>query len=341
MLKVQKTRPKNKKKLIRKGLTSQKKKSKDKHDFQSLVPGDIIDIVAPGSYCTKEVLEKSIQWLKAQGFQARIPDALIEPQIYLSNTDQQRFYHFKQALFAEDSKAIWCLRGGYGSLRLLPELQKIKKLPFKKWFLGYSDITTIHQWLNQNHGWTTLHSPLFDRAGLGAFQEVEKNEVIGLISGQKKEIHFSHLKPFNTMAQNFCDKNKKIKSKILGGNLTVFTSSLGTFLDPKKFIEKNKPLLFFEDIGERGYRLDRLLHQCLLSGVFQNASAVVLGDFLGGSETNGENHVLTVLRDFFEQLSVPVFSGLPVGHGGLQRVLPLNAQTYLTCAKETSLIVSV
>lgn len=313
--------------------TKKLKSRSKKSTFKFLNVGDIVDIVAPGSACSNEVFLSAVSWVKAQGYVPRFPKDLLDPQLFIANTDEKRLQHLVAALKSKDSKAVWCLRGGYGAIRLVPELLKIKKLPNKKLFIGYSDVTTIHQWLNQKMNWPSVHGPLLDRLGQNQLSEQNKNELIGLLSGQKKEIFFSDLKPLNAAAQK---KNLKLTGRIFGGNLTVFCSSLGTALQPKL----KDHFLFFEDIGERGYRIDRMLEQLKQAGQLNKCKAVLLGDFLLGQETNGENHVWPVIAKFFEKSKVPVFSGLQAGHGDIQRPVILNSKASLACGESIRLLTS-
>lgn len=301
--------------------------------FNYLKTGDVIDIVAPGSPCSQEVFLSAVSWIKAQGYVPRYPANILEPDIFISNSDEKRLQFLLEALKNKESKAVWCLRGGYGALRLVPELLKIKKLPQKKLFIGYSDVTTIHLWLNQKMNWPTVHGPLLDRCGQNQLSENNKNELLSVLSGQKKEVYFADLTPLNLAAE----KNKTpLKAPLFGGNLTVLSSSLGTKLQP---VFKNH-FLFFEDIGERGYRIDRMLNQLDQAGVFATCKAVFLGDFILGQETNGDNHVWTVLRQFFKTKKFPVYSGVASGHGQEQRPLILNGQASLTCDKSYRLLTS-
>lgn len=312
---------------------SKSKKRTEKSVFSYLQTGDVIDIVAPGSPCSKEVFEHAVAWIKAQGYIPRYPQDMLAPEIFISNTDEKRLQFLVEALKNKESKAVWCLRGGYGAIRLVPQLLKIKKLPQKKLFIGYSDVTTIHLWLNQKMKWPTVHGPLLDRCGQNQLSENNKNELLSVLSGQKKEVYFSDLKPVNSAAK----KHKtKLKAQLYGGNLTVVCSSLGTELQPAF---KNH-FLFFEDIGERGYRIDRMLNQLEQAGLFKSCKAVFLGDFILGQETNGDNHVWTVLQNFFEKLKCPVYSGVQSGHGEQQRPLILNGSATLTCDNSVRLLTS-
>jgi len=307
-----------------------------------LKTGDIIDIVAPGSACSKDIFEQAVAWIKQQGFIPRYPKNMLEPDIFISNSDELRLKFLVEALTNTESKAVWCLRGGYGALRLVPELLKIKQIKQKKIFIGYSDVTTIHLWLNQKMNWLTIHGPLLERCGQRDFSDKNKNELLELVSGQQKEIIFKNLKPVNLAAQKIKQKTKFIlNKKIYGGNLTVFCSSLGTDLAKKIKIKKTEEFfLFFEEIGERGYRIDRMLCQLEQSKALNKCRAIFLGDFLLGDEADGQNHIWTVIQHFFKDSKIPVFSGLQAGHGQIQRPVILNSKASLTCGNDIRLLTS-
>jgi muramoyltetrapeptide carboxypeptidase len=114
-----------------------------------------------------------------------------------------------------------------------------------------------------------------------------------------------------------------------GGNLTVTQSHLGT----KFYREPKGQIIFFEDLGERGYRVDRILKQLEMAGYFRNVAAVVFGDFTGSLEpAQAPSKVPAVLERFASSMKFPVFSGMPIGHGENQRPLPLGTSTVLNCS---------
>ena len=117
---------------------------------------------APGFAAKRSEIAKAIKKIKSWGLKPRIPQDLIGKDILCANTDAVRFRHLKNALTAKDSKVIWCLRGGYGSIRLLPQLNKLKKPKHKKIILGYSDITSLHAFVMSRWKWEVLHGPLVD-----------------------------------------------------------------------------------------------------------------------------------------------------------------------------------
>jgi muramoyltetrapeptide carboxypeptidase len=303
--------------------------------WQPLKKGDIVDVVAPGFATTPDVVEAARQFLLQQGLKPRLPSDLFAPDVVCSNTDKARFEHLKSALLAKDSKMVWSLRAGYGAIRLVEDLQKIKKPKQPKIFMGYSDTTTLHNYLNHFWGWPTLHGPLMDRVGRvqNPLPKAQINEVLDVLFGRKKSIEHSALIPLNDLAK----RPKTIHSFCLGGNLTVTQSHLGT-----KFARSvSGSVLIFEDVGERGYRVDRILKQFELAGYFKGVKAIVFGEFIRCEEPGPEkiSKVPAVIERFAEEIKVPVFSGLQVGHGDAQRIVPLRTPCVLRCDDQASLII--
>lgn len=274
--------------------------------WKFLQKGDIIDAVSPGYASTPEDIKGSCQFLLRWGFTPRIPKDLIKPHFLHANEDEARFLFLKEAIEAADSKAIWCLRGGYGSNRLLPMLQKLKKPKKPKLIIGLSDVTSLHTFFNQEWKWPTLHAPILDRMGKGVTLRRHEKEFYDLLLGKSPGITFKKLRPLNAAAK----KVKSLNSKIVGGNLTVLQSSMGT---PWQ-INADRSLLFLEDIGERGYRIDRMLEQFRQGGVLKKCHGIVLGDFLEGAEPKtGQNNFKQVFERWAKELSIPLFLALRQG----------------------------
>lgn len=305
-----------------------------KLDTFFLKRGDIVDIVAPASACSEEHFRMGVKWIESMGFKPRFNAHLLQPDLYLSNSDSFRFQDLKKALYAKDSKAIWCLRGGYGSFRLWPDLLKLSKKAPPKVFIGLSDITSMHQFLNQKWGWPTLHASLLDRVGQNKLPADVEQELVQVITGEKNAVSFSNLTAMNALAS----KKKVIKGTVRGGNLCTFMVSIGTKLQPK-YQKKDNVILFFEDIGERGYKVDRFLQHLSQADAFKNVAAIVFGDFVDGLESNGQSLVQETLMRFAKQTKIPVFSGVETGHGVIQRPLFFNSKAVLTCDKNPNMIV--
>lgn len=311
---------------------SSRKVAKSKAFYLS--KGDIVDIVAPASACSEESLKLGIKWIESLGFVPRCNPHILQPDLYLSNSDEFRFQDLKKAFYAKDSKAIWCLRGGYGSFRLWPQLLKLTQKAPPKLLIGLSDITSMHQFVNQKWQWPSLHASLLDRVGQNKLPAANEKELVNVITGELDAVEFVDLTPMN----DFAIKKKVIKGTVRGGNLCTFMVSVGTKLQTK-YTKKDKVILFFEDIGERGYKVDRFLQHLSQAGVFDNVAAIVFGDFVDGLEASGQSLVHETLARFAKQCKFPVFSGVETGHGVIQRPLFFNTPAMLTCDKNPNMIV--
>jgi muramoyltetrapeptide carboxypeptidase len=291
--------------------------------------GDIVDVVSPGFASTPEEVEAARVFLLKWGLQPRIPKKLIQKHFLHANTDENRFGFLREALASEDSKIIWCLRGGYGSNRLLPRLDKLKRPRKQKLLVGISDITSLHVYFEQKWNWPTFHASLLDRMGSGKVPAKIEKETMDLLFGKTKSIEFKKLKAMNKAAANL----KKVRSSVVGGNLVVLQSTLGT---PYQLNTEGK-ILFIEDLGERGYRVDRILEHFAQAGLFKKCRGLIIGEFLGGKEPNGKALWPQVFKSWAQRLDIPVFSGMEAGHGVIQRPVPLYTEAVLCGGAKGSL----
>lgn len=291
-------------------------------DWNFLNEGDVIDVIAPGYPTQSHEIDGARDFLLGWKLQPRIPKDIVKPHFLHAHEDEERFEFLKNALEAKDSRVIWCLRGGYGSNRLLPSLAKLRKPKAPKLLIGISDITSLHTFFIQKWGWSTLHAPLLDRLGRRLVAPKYEKELHNILFGAQKDIEFKNLKPLNDAAFNI----QSLRSRVVGGNLTVLQSTLGT---PWQ-IDARQSLLFIEDLGERGYRIDRMLEQFRQAGIFKGIHGILLGDFIGGVEpSTGKNNFSLVFKRWAQDLSIPLFQGLQAGHADIQRPVPLNTSCVL------------
>lgn len=286
-------------------------------DSKSRIAGRI-EIIAPGSSSKVSDVQQAIQNMQALGYEIQFDEKIFSDHPYLSQNDEKRFQHLESALQGA-ANILWCSRGGYGCLRLMPYLAKIKKpkkLQPQKWLVGYSDITSLHLFLNHFWKMPTIHGSVFEAWGV---ERVDKNDLqetlllLHLLTNNKKARMSYPLQPMNFAAE----KTKKITGMLTGGNLAVLTSHLGT----PYIWSSGKKILMLEDIGERGYRLDRYLNQLKMSSIYKTVQAIVFGQFTGGNEVDGKNHVGLALTDFVETTKVPCFRSTEFGHGTRNRPL--------------------
>lgn len=290
-------------------------------EWRPLRDGDTVDVIAPGFATDRLVLSEVSKVLKSWGLVPRIPKDIIKKHFFMAAPDEVRSRHLRQALLS-DSKVIWCLRGGYGALRLLPELSKIKRPVKPKLLVGISDVTSLHTWINTHWGWPSFHASLLDRLSSGRLPKKIQVELQELLFGKKDHVTFRKLKPMNAAAK----KALGLKAPIVGGNLVTLQSSLGT---PYDFDFKDR-FVFLEELGERGYRIDRILVHFEQARRWQGCKGVLLGHFLGGNEPQGKNFVWPVLKSWAQEQSFPVYSGLESGHGENLRALPFMTMAELS-----------
>lgn len=286
--------------------------------------GDIVEIIAPASYHSANDLLKAQKTIKSWGLVTRTFIDFESFHPFHSDEDEARFQDLKRALYSPNSSLIWCLRGGYGSARLIEKLSKLKKPKKEKILIGYSDITSLHIFLNQKWGWKTIHGPMISSFGNPDFKKSCLSEIKKIIF-EKSYTQKIRLSPMNEEAQ----KLKKIQGALCGGNLSVIQLSIGT---PSKLVTNGK-ILILEDVGERGYKVDKMLNHLQNANVLKGCRGIIFGEFTGGHEASGESYVDFALMRFALELKVPVYKTEVFGHGKINRPLLFNEKNYTKIEK--------
>lgn len=298
-----------------------------------LIEGSIVEVIAPGYKCDELELKNGLNFLESWGVKYRIHNPIFGEDLLSSNSTQERFTQLKNALVSKDSRVIWCVRGGYGSIHLLPFLAQLKVPKTPKVIVGLSDITSLQSAVYKLWGWKSVHGPLLDRLGNRPVEQGELSLLKDLFFKDTVEILTNDIEPINKAARDA----KVISGVVLGGNLTVYQSLIGTPFMPSS----SQKILFFEDIGERGYRVDRMLHQLSQSQKLRSAKALIFGEFTGGLEPATSPHANTSLTDsvihrFAQSCAIPCFRGFPSGHGHIQRPLIFGLKAEITKNKSYS-----
>jgi len=287
---------------------------------------DVVDIIAPASQAPLDRLEDGIRWVEKIGLTPRVPLDIIETDVFFASPLETQLRHLKEALYS-DSKIIWCLRGGYGSMRLIPHLLKMKPPKKPKLLIGFSDITSLHLFLNQHWNWPTLHARTISQMHPDLTSTPDRKFLKDIIFGKKTEKTFKRLVPLNEMAR----RERLIKGTMTGGNLRIIQSSLGTSWQ----IDAKGKILFIEDVGERGYSVDRMLEQMFQAKLLDKGpKAIIFGDFTEGLEKNGKDLTTVAMKRFAERVPYPVFSGLKAGHDAVTNYpVPFNTSCELITGK--------
>lgn len=299
---------------------------------EPLKPGDKVAITAPSSPVSDEKLEMSVESIKYLGLEPVVMSSCHMRHGYLAGPDKQRADDINTAFADKDIKGIFCLRGGYGTTRLLPMLdfENIKNNP--KVFIGYSDISSLHFNINQKCGLITFHGPmpttdyrvhegftndslrtcLFSPENLKTIGNPEGEEIIPLREGFAK-------------------------GTLVGGNLSLIAGTLGSPYD----VDTKGKVLFIEDVDEVPFRLDKMLTALALAGKFRDCEGIILGTF---ERCEIADHPSLTLREIFEEVVLPwnkpTLLNLRAGHIYPQSTLPMGAEVSFE-AKEGMTHISV
>jgi muramoyltetrapeptide carboxypeptidase len=291
-----------------------------------LQPGDVIGLVDPASATWEPVdIDIVVESVSALGFKAKRGARLLNRRGYFAGTDEERAADLNAMFGDPEVKAIQCVRGGWGSARLLPLLDwaTIQRNP--KVVLGFSDITALVLAIHAKTGLVTFHGPngasQWNPFNVDYFRRVlTAGEAVTFAN--VKEIEEENLTVVENRVQTI--RPGTARGRLLGGNLTVLTSIIGSGLLP----EFDGCVLFIEDVDEAPYRIDRMLMQLRLTGILQRARAVIWGtcskcepDAGFGSLT-----ITDVLNDHVKPLDVPAWQGAMIGHVDRQFTLPLGIE---------------
>ena len=278
--------------------------------FPALRPGDPVAVVAPASPFDRASFEAGLEII-GRRYQVHHGPGLLARHRYLAGTDERRLGELASALADTDARAIFCARGGYGMMRLLPGLEGIAVAP--KPVIGFSDITALHQSL-QRQRLVSIHGPVITQ-----LSRLDSHAHARLFELLESAAPASDLAGLETYVDGTAE------GPLLGGNLSVLTRLLGTpFLAPLE-----GAVLLLEDVGERPYRLDRMWTHLALAGVFRQVRGIVLGDFSGCEDKDADYSSAQVLRELAIQAGLPCAAGFPIGHGARNQPVPLGTRVRL------------
>lgn len=283
---------------------------------KSLNYGDMIGIIAPASPVNEEKIERAMDILCSLGYRVKLGKSTRKEYGYLAGIDQERAGDLEQMFLDPEVKAIFCLRGGYGSSRLLDKIDygKIRRHP--KIFVGYSDITALHIAIHQFAGLISFHGPM--AAELPDRNEVKSWHNLQAVCSGAGQPCYQGNKRFISIVPG------KAEGVLTGGNLSLLCSTLGTPFE----IDTRERILFIEEVDEEVYKIDRMLTQLRLAGKLDQAKGIILTDFrLPNSRTNKPVIPLQeMVHDLLAPLEIPCFYGLSVGHCRPNFTLPIGVR---------------
>lgn len=288
----------------------------------ALEPGKTLGMVFPAGWTKMEDVEKGKLFLESLGYKVIIGDNAGKSHGYLSATDEERAREFMSFVERKDIDGIICARGGYGIMRMLPYLnfQSIRKNC--KMICGYSDITALINSIYLYSGITCFHGP----GSLAAWDEFTTTNFLKI--ADKKTITDNGLPTFADHPGGITTiSSGKSKGTLLGGNLTLLANTMGTPFE----INTTGSILFFEDVTEEPYRIDRMLTQLLLAGKLQQCAGIAIGQFTRCEASDPEHSfkIADLLQERLGNLPNPIVSGLQFGHVSSKITFPIGVKVEL------------
>jgi len=286
-----------------------------------LLSGDLIGLISPASPVADPVrIEKAVAYLEKLGYRVEVGKNVGNKIGYLAGTDEERLDDFHSMFSNKEVKAIICLRGGYGTPRIVDgiDYKLIAKNP--KIFVGYSDVTAIQMAIYKKTGLVTFAGPM---AAVDLWNDINRysEELFWRILTSNKKLGRLAL-PENAEMKTVT--KGKMKGRILGGNLALITAMMGSPFLPKF----DDSILMLEDVSEVPYRLDRMFNQLKVADVFNKVEGVLLGQFTD-CEAKDDDPTFTVaevMENYFRKLKIPVVENFPHGHVKEKATVPFGIE---------------
>ncbi|WP_442265192.1 S66 peptidase family protein [Tenacibaculum sp. ZS6-P6] len=289
-----------------------------------LKSGDTVAIIAPAGILKdrEEVIKKAIILLNNWELNVVLGNHVFTQSNHFAGSDEERIQDFQKALDDPSIKAIWCARGGYGSVRIIDHLNFDQFLKQPKWIIGYSDVTVFHNHIH-NLGVETLH------AIMGTSMQDDIVVIKESVETFRKAIFGEDLEYRLPSNQN--NRVGVVTGQLVGGNLAILASMLGS----KSQLNTTDKILFIEEIGEYEYAIDRMLFSLKRADYFKNVKGVIIGDVSKVKENSTkwgmsiEDLILNVLPE-----NIPVLFGFPAGHEPDNRALVMGRTIELSIHKD-------
>ena len=268
-----------------------------------LSPGDKIGLIAPSRKVSGDDMHECVQLLEEWGYQVAYGENLYQHHHQFAGKDEERAEDFVQMIMDPDIKAILCVRGGYGTVRILEKLDQRKIQNHPKWVIGYSDITVLHSYYNKVIGCETIHASMPVNCKTETLHSDTWQMLRKILNGDLIEY---------TIPGHEFNRNGKTTARLVGGNLSVLFSLRGTFCD----IDTDSTILFIEDLDEYLYHLDRMMMNLKIAGKLKKLKGLIIG----GMTEMKDNTVpfgksaYEIIADAVNDYDYPVIYNFPAGH---------------------------
>ncbi|MCF8427338.1 MAG: LD-carboxypeptidase [Bacteroidia bacterium] len=295
--------------------------------MESLKKGDLVAIAATARKVSKEEMKPAIALLESWGLTVLESEDLYQAENQFAGSDQTRTKSFQKLLDDPKVKAIFCARGGYGTVRMVDGLDFDSFFENSKWIIGYSDITVLHSHLYKKIGYSSIHGPMPINWQKDKLNEESVTFLKKTLFEGTQEISFPkhplNLRPDDT------------EGILIGGNLSVLYSILGSNSD----LNYDGKILFLEDLDEYLYHIDRMLVGLKRAGKLSNLEALVIGDMSDMKDNTvpfGKS-AYEIIAHQVKEFTYPVVFGAPCGHEPRNLSLQLGARYKLSFGKDVKL----
>jgi muramoyltetrapeptide carboxypeptidase len=300
-----------------------------------LKKGDIIGIVTPASPIDRSRLRRGVETLQRWGYKVKIHPSVYNRRGYLAGDDYSRAQALNEMFADPVVKALFCGRGGYGSVRILPYIDypNIKSHP--KVLLGYSDITCLHLAIYKKTRLVTFLGPMVQTELSKRMPVYNRDSLLGALTDRRSKLSLTNPK---SMGSWRVLRKGIAEGVLLGGNLTLVAMLVGTPYLP----ELKGKILFIEDIDEEPSSIDGMLFQLKLADVLDQISGLVIGQFTDCTPTKSGRpslSIMQILRDVLEGGDYPVIYNFACGHGRYTSTLPLGVKARIDTEKRTFMLV--
>lgn len=291
-----------------------------------LQKGDTVAIVATARKNIDNNLKPAIDLLKSWGLEVKIGSTIGLDLNQLAGTDEQRAKDFQEQLDNPNIKMIWCVRGGYGTVRMIDLLDFSKFKQHPKWIVGFSDVTVLHSHLN-TMGFKSIHG-IMPVTVAKASKEAKESMKVALFGHERLEYDIlPH--PMN--------KFGKAQGELVGGNLSILYSLFGS---PSAIDCENK-ILFIEDLDEYLYHIDRMMMNLKRNGCLESIKGILVGGMtkMKDNDIPWGKDALQIIEDVTKKYNIPIVYNFPAGHVQDNRALPFGSQVTLDVNSECSKLI--
>lgn len=290
-----------------------------------LQKGDTIAIVSTARKNIDDNLKPTIDLLEGWGLKVKIGNTIGLDYYQLAGTDEQRAADFQEQMDNPNIKAIWCVRGGYGTVKIIDKLDFTKFKQHPKWIIGFSDVTVLHSHLNRM-GIESLHAIM--PVSVARATDDAKNSLCAAL--------FNDTLAY-TLECDALNHNGKAKGELVGGNLSILYSLLGS----PSAIDCNDKILFIEDLDEYLYHFDRMMTNLKRNGCLTSLKGIIVGAMteMKDNEIPWGRNALEIIEDTVKGLNIPIIYNFPAGHIRDNRTLIFGRQVSMEVNEKESKVI--